>query len=337
MKPTLIPQRLVLVLLLANILGCTPKFYPAGSAVTAAQLVDNLYITRDGALLPLKIWQPPAQDEINAVIIALHGFNEYSHFFAQAGNYFSLNNTISYAYDQRGFGGSSHRGLWAGTKTYSADLNNFIELIKLKHGGVPVYVLGVSMGGAIVITAMVEANHQAVDGIILCAPAVWARQTMPWYQNMLLSTVSHTTPWMTLTGESVGIMPSDNIEVLKELSRDPLVIKETRVETIYGLVNLMDQAYNSAESLSVNTILLYGEKDEVIPKQATYQFLNNLNKATPNQYTIAIYEQGYHLLLRDLQAATVWQDIVSWMHSYSSPLNSGADTKAKQIFEHAKE
>lgn len=323
---------LTLVLSLVNIVACVPRIYPAGPVIANGQLLKDVFITPDGSHLPLKKWSPH-QAQIKAVIIALHGFNEYSNFFQQAGHYFSQQQIISYAYDQRGFGGSSHRGLWAGVDTYIADLNDFIKLIKIKHSDVPIYLLGVSMGGAIVISTMAEAHHETVDGIILSAPAVWARETMPWYQNMLLSTLSHTTPWATLTGESVAIMPSDNIEVLRALAKDPLVIKETRIEAIYGLVNLMDRAYNSAESLSANVLLLYGEKDEVIPKQATYQFLNKLNKAAANHYTIAIYENGYHLLLRDLQAAIVWQDIGFWLNSSSSQLPSSADIRAEQILD----
>jgi hypothetical protein len=58
----------------------------------------------------------------------------------------------------------------------------------------------------------------------LAAPALWARDFMPWYQRWLLGILSHTVPWLTLTGESVGVMASDNIEMLRALGRDPLVI-----------------------------------------------------------------------------------------------------------------
>ncbi len=49
------------------------------------------------------------------------------------------------------------------------------------------------------------------------------------------------------------------------MGRDPLVIKATRVESIYGLANLMDEAFESATRLSGNTLMLYGEKDEDHP------------------------------------------------------------------------
>ena len=51
---------------------------------------------------------------------------------------------------------------------------------------------------------------------------------------------------MTLTGSGLHILPSDNIPMLREFSRDPLVIKETRVDTIKGLVLLMSEALEAA-------------------------------------------------------------------------------------------
>ncbi len=83
-----------LVLLLANIQACAPMIHPAGSIVSSGQLLDNLFITSDGTHLPLKTWST-SQPEIKAVIIAVHGFNDYSNFFQQAGIYFSQHQTIS--------------------------------------------------------------------------------------------------------------------------------------------------------------------------------------------------------------------------------------------------
>lgn len=321
--------QLFFVLLLMGLVGCTPNIHPAGNVVSSCQIENNLFVTSDGAELPLKTWHPP-QQEIKSIIIAVHGFNDYSHFFQQPANYFRQHNILSYAYDQRGFGGSPNRGLWAGVETYIADLACFIQLIKYKHPKTPVYLLGESMGGAIIITTM--ANTQlAVDGIILSAPAVWARQTMPWYQTALLWTLSHTVPWMTLTGESLEIQASDNIEMLRTMGRDPLIIKETRVESIYGMVNLMDQALAGADLISGNTLLLYGEKDEIIPREPTFQFLHDLIENRVEYPVIAFYKNGYHMLLRDLQAPIVWKDIDVWMHSLANSLPSGADIRAKKL------
>ncbi|MDD2660636.1 MAG: lysophospholipase [Methylococcales bacterium] len=306
-----------------------PMTYPPGAKNTTAQLGGNIFVTEDGTNLPFRHWLPETAP--HAIIIALHGFNDYSHFFQQPGEYFSKLGIASFAYDQRGFGAAPKRGLWAGGEAYTHDLHTLVQLVKQRYPDLPVYLLGESMGGAIIITAMSQTNMPGVDGIILVAPALWARSTMPWYQTSLLWTLAHSMPWLTLTGKGVKVMPSDNIEMLRALGRDPWVIKATRVETVYGLTNLMDEAFNSAPLLHANTLMLYGEKDEIIPKKPTYAFLQKFLATDTTDKTVAFYQQGYHMLLRDLQAPTAWKDIAEWINNKPEKLPSGADNRAKEV------
>ncbi len=322
-------SRLLLALLLLMQAACMPMTYPPGTKTSNAQLSEQAYLTEDGASLPLRQWLP--KNEPHAVIIALHGFNDYSHFFDLPGAYFSQHGIACFAYDQRGFGAAPQRGLWAGNEAYVKDLQDLVRLVKQRYPAYPLYLLGESMGGAIVITAMRQADMPEVSGIILAAPALWARSTMPWYQTGLLWTLAHSMPWLTLTGRGVHVMASDNIDMLRAMGRDPLVIKATRIETVYGLTDLMDAAFESATSLRVNTLMLYGEKDEIIPKEPTYAFLQRFLATYEVEKTVAIYRNGYHMLLRDLQAPTTWQDIDAWINNTPEQLPSGADVWAKQL------
>jgi alpha-beta hydrolase superfamily lysophospholipase len=322
----------LIVFLLMILSGCMPMIHPSGAKSSAAQLRGNIFLAEDGASLPLRHWLP--KTEPRAVIIALHGFNDYSRFFDRPGEYLSQQGIACFAYDQRGFGMAPKRGLWAGIDAYTQDLQALVRLIKQRYPKSPVYLLGESMGGAIVITAASRINMPEVDGVILVAPALWARSTMPWYQTGLLWTLAHTMPWLTLTGEGVHVVPSDNIEMLRALGRDPWVIKATRVETVYGLADLMDAAFSSAASLHRNTLMLYGEKDEIIPKEPTYAFLQQFLRTDATKKTVAIYPHGYHMLLRDLQAPTAWNDIAAWINAGSGELPSGADNRARQLLKH---
>ena len=66
------------------------------------------------------------------------------------------------------------------------------------------------------------------------------------------------------------ITASDNITMLRELGKDPLVIKETRIDVLYGLSNLMDEAYKKAELLKIKSLVLYGEKEKEENKLMTW-------------------------------------------------------------------
>ncbi len=322
-------KSIISLLLLITLSGCMPTIHPLGVKNQSASLSDTTFFTEDGVSLPLRHWLP--KTDVKAVLIALHGFNDYSHFFAAPAEYFSGLGIACFAYDQRGFGAAPNRGLWAGNATYTDDLQGLVRLLKQRYPKRPIYLLGESMGGAVIMTAMTQATMPAVDGIILSAPALWARDTMPWYQTSLLWTAAHSMPWLTLTGEGVKVTPSDNIDMLRALGRDPLVIKGTRVEAIYGLTDLMDAAFNNARLLHKNTLILYGEKDDIIPKEPTYTFLTTLLAADSANKTVAIYPHGYHLLLRDLEAPTTWKDIAAWIHHSTDKLPSGADERAKVV------
>lgn len=312
-------------------IACMPAVHPPGEAVRVPELTGSGFLTRDNVRLPVRSWVPDT-GTVRAVIIAVHGFNDYSNFFSDAGTHLCSEGIASYAFDQRGFGAAPHPGFWPGIQAYVTDLAEFTMEVKSRHPGVPVYLLGESMGGAVVIVAQQSPVMPRIDGVILSAPAVWGRATMPWYQQVVLWLTAHTVPWMTLTGEGLGVRPSDNIEMLRALNRDPLVIKETRVESIYGLVDLMDDASEKSASLSQRTLFLYGEKDEVIPKSPVYKILRDLLVGrSRSQVTVALYENGYHMLLRDLQASIPWNDIAAWIQAPDQSLPSGADIHGREI------
>ncbi|HFD13043.1 MAG TPA: alpha/beta hydrolase [Crenotrichaceae bacterium] len=310
---------MVSVMLLVS--ACSPVTYKPGPSVQQPLLSETIYHTADGAELQLHQWMPDIDP--TAVIIALHGFNDYGHFFNDAGEFLAKQGIVSYAYDQRGFGGSDRPGLWAGVDAYLNDLRTFVQLTQEKHPGLPVYLLGESMGGAVVVAAASKTDFPEVAGLILSAPAVWGRSEMPWYQRWLLAITAHTVPQMHVTGSGLHITPSDNIEMLRALWEDPLIIKETRVDAVYGLANLMDEALQSSAKLSVPVILLYGERDEIIPSNAVTKMLESIQ--SKEIVTVALYEKGYHMLLRDLEAKTVWTDIAGWIFHPEQPLPSWVD------------
>ncbi len=171
------------------------------------------------------------------------------------------------------------------------------------------------------------------DGAVLVAPAVWGRELMHPIQNGLLWVLAHLIPRARLTGQGLNIEPSDNIEMLKKLGRDPLVIKTARVETLWGLVNLMDAALAAAPRIGrpgPKLLIMYGLNDQVVPNRSSLAMLQRMKEGAAR---VALYRQGYHMLLRDLKAEAAWEDIAAWIEDAAAPLPSGADKAAAEILE----
>jgi len=308
--------------------ACAPRIEAPGPAIAEPALSAEAVTAADGAVLPRRAWRPDGPPR--AVVLALHGFNDHSNAFAGVGAFLAGRGVAVHAYDQRGFGATATRGLWPGIPALAADLKAAAALLRRSHPGIPLYLLGESMGGAVAMVAMTGPEPPAVDGVVLAAPAVWGRQTMPWYQRAALFVASHTVPWLKVSGRGLGLKPSDNLDMLRALAGDPLVIKKTRVDAVHGLVDLMDAALAAAPRLAGPTLVLVGEKDEIIPGTPTFAMLRDLPPDPGGDRRVALYEKGYHMLLRDLQAETVWRDIAAWMDDPLAPLPSSADAHARQ-------
>ncbi|MFQ5644369.1 MAG: alpha/beta fold hydrolase [Thiogranum sp.] len=304
------PGRLVPLLTGAVILLCAcagPYVQPEGATGTTPALYDRYALMDDGYRLPLTRWIPEGGCRVQ--VLALHGLNDYRNAFASTGDFLSAQGVTVLAYDQRGFGESDGFGLWHGSERMIRDLRIMVTLLNTAHPDCPLFVLGESMGGAVTLAAL-DAIAPDIEGVILVAPAVWSRDSMPLYQRLALWLAVHTMPARQLTGKGLDITPSDNIEMLRALGRDPHVIKATRVDVLYGISNLMDQAASAAPGQAGNTLLLYGMHDEIIPRPPTCRLLTKPGAA---HWNIILYENGYHMLTRDLQAESVLRDIAGWL------------------------
>lgn len=314
------PDWLSKVLFGAMSLCACVSFPDAPEPIAPPVLAGNVVQTIDGSLLGVRSWQA---ENPRAIIIAVHGMNDYGRAFEQAGQWWSQNASITtYAFDQRGFGRSPEFGRWAGAATMSSDLVAVISAIKRQHADAPIFVLGHSMGAAVVMRTAREAALE-IDGLILAAPGVWGGRALPLPLRASANFAAMIAPGKTLTGERAGKQATDNIEILREMFADPLVIKETRIDSILGVIRVMGDAYNNADDVSGNILFLIGEKDEIIPSKAMDKTAARLN----GDKTIRRYPDGWHLLFRDLQAETVWRDVAEWI---DSRIAGGPDTANRE-------
>ncbi|MCC6920647.1 MAG: lysophospholipase [Alphaproteobacteria bacterium] len=306
--------------------GCTPTVVARGPDIAPAVLdvsrEPESFTTRDGLKLGVSTWRAANP---RAVIVAFHGMNDYAGFIREPAAYWQGEGISTYALDQRGFGRSPNRGLWAGDDAMTGDARDFIARVRAENPGKPLYLLGESMGGAVVMATLARPDAPHADGVILVAPAVWGWSTMNFWYRSALWVVAHTLPWKRVTGSGLSIQPSDNIEALRDLGRDPLVIKPTRTDAVYGLVGLMDEAILNASRVKAPVLLLYGQNDQIVPRWPIQKLVEAMNPAP----RIVLYPRGYHLLMRDLGRQLVWDDVLAFL--------DGAGGKAPSGYEFARQ
>ncbi len=302
------PMGAIVILALALTMStCAPRLQDAGTAVRTPELVEREIVLADGARLPLRRWLP--ESGVNAVVVAVHGFTDYSAAFDRPASRFVEDAVAVYAYDQRGFGGAPHPGLWPGTERLIDDLRQVAMLVHREHPRAPLVLLGESMGAAVVAVAMARQRIEGVSGIVLVAPAVWGASTLDSILSGLLYVSAHTVPWLELSAALVRRHASDNRDMLAALDRDPLVLQTVRVDVLHGLVTLMEDALAVAPALTVPTLVLYGKHERIVPEHAREAFLKRLNAA----HSVRTYPADHHTLLRDLSADVVIEDVARWI------------------------
>ena len=306
-------RRVTVLIIGLALSACAVTKAPMGDQSMTPRLEGDIFRTRDGLQLPLRRWD--AEGSPRAIIVALHGMSDYSNSFDGPAMQWAASGITTLAFDQRGFGSAPNPGLWAGGDAMRADLFDFVAAARARYPGIPVFALGESMGGAVLLSALATPEVPHLAGAILVAPAVWARRDMPLSYRVALFLTAHLVPGLILSNNTAGrvvtIVPSDNTAMLRALGRDPLFQKETRVDALYGLVNLMDEARAAPQKITdaPPILLLSGIKDQIIPQDATQAVIADLG----GRATVRRYEQGYHMLLRDLEGPTVNKDVADWV------------------------
>ena len=213
--------------------------------------------------------------------------------------------------------------MWAPVDLVVEDVRTAVALVREAHPEAKVAIAGVSMGGAVAIAAMASDRPPAADAVLLFAPAVWgwSNQPLP-YRTSLWITAHTARGWVVKPPEWLvkNVQPSDNLDELRRMGRDPLMIWGARSDTLYGLVGLMEKAWSSLGKVQVPVAYFYGANDHIIPKEPTMEAARRLKPDDRSAY----YANGWHLLLVDKQAEVVWRDAAAFLKDPLADLPSGA-------------
>jgi len=319
-------RALALSMMLLGLAACAtphvqpPLTPPAGFA--GPRIEPGAFLVDDGARLPYLRWGP---EEPEMIVIGLHGMNDHAAAFRLAGPWWAERGIATYAYDQRGFGASPGRGVWAGEARMAEDLRTVVALVRARYPNARIAVAGESMGGAVAISAFASDRPPVADQLILLAPAVWgwSSQSLPnraslWAAARLMGSRSITPPdWAVRR-----IRATDNLIELVANGNDPGFIRSTRFDALSGLVDLMESATLKLGQVRAPTLLLYGAMDQIIEQGPMRRAL--IRAGDPPNLRTGWYPDGWHLLNRDWQAEVMFRDVEALLRDPDAALQSGA-------------
>ena len=282
------------------------------SAVDATLHPEGSFVTSDGLNLYYQCWVP-ANRRARAVLINLHGLGDHSGLYPTLATYFPPRGVALYAFDMRGNGRSpGQRAYVQSWYEYLDDLHAFLLRVREWEGDLPVFVLGNSLGGLVVLEYALD-HPGELSGVIAAAPP--------------LGKLGVPRPLMALGRVMSRIWPRFSLEVgmdLSGLARDPKVIESVVADPLFhrrGTARLSTEVTAAiarvqarAAELTIPLLLLHGSADRMVPPDGTRAFFS---RVALEDREFREYQGAYHGLFADLNHEAVLLDVERWIGAHT--------------------
>jgi alpha-beta hydrolase superfamily lysophospholipase len=270
--------------------------------------LEGTFVGTGNMALYYQAWLPLEQ-RTRGVLVNLHGLGDHSGLYPRVAEYFPQQGFATYAYDMRGNGRSpGQRAYLNGWHEFRGDLDAFLTLVREAEPDLPLFVLGHSLGGLVVLDYALE-HPEKIAGVIAAAPPL-GKVGVPPLLMMLGRVMSRIWPRFSL---EVGMD-------LSGLARDPAIIEAVLADPLFhrrGTARLSTEVttaiarvQSGAARLSTPLLLLHGSDDRMVPPDGTREFFA---KVRSQDRTFREYPGGYHGLFADLGSEQVLEDVRRWI------------------------
>ena len=240
-----------------------------------------------------------------ASVLIVHGLGEHSGRYEHVGDQFASAGLDTYAYDQRGNGGSGgrrgHVDRWA---QYHDDLAARLGDVRAASAGRPVVLYGHSMGGLIVLGYLLTERPKP-DLAVLASPGL--DSTLASWKKALAPALGRLTPTLAISNGIDGSTLSRDPSVAAKAAVDPL--SATSSTARFGAEALREQARVNRDyaGLTLPTLVLHGEEDGLVPPAAS-EILGSLPNVERRTYPGLRHE-----LHNEPEGPRILDEVVAWI------------------------
>ena len=263
----------------------------------------------EGVKIFTREWQPAG--EARGVVVISHGLNAHSGLYEWAAQQFTSHGLATYALDHRGRGRSEGERFFVKKfADWTRDLATFIDIVKTREVGLPVFLLGHSAGGVIACGYALE--HQGEIAGLICEDFAY-QVPAPEVALAIVKGVSYLAPHvpvLKLKNEDFSRDP----EVVSALNADPLIANESQPsETVAELVRLDQLLKKNFQQITLPLLILHGTADKVTKPSGSKHFHE---RSASSDKTLKLYDGHYHDLLNDVGKEQVLADIQGWIDAH---------------------
>ena len=256
-------------------------------------------------------WLPAR--EARGIIVLSHGLGEHGgRYYGLAERLVASTGNAVYALDHRGHGRSEGPRANIGRFDYLvSDLGMFIGRAQREHPGVPVVLIGHSMGGTVALACALKYRN-ILRGLVLSAPALAPGEAVSPVKRAMVRALSRFRPDSGVTTLKTSAISRDP-EVVRAYEQDPLVHHgPIPARTAAELLDAMSSLSERVHELRVPVLVQHGLSDALVPAAAVHPQYQRLGNAKTR--TLHLYEGLYHEVYNEPERDRVIADLEGWLN-----------------------
>ncbi|OQY19260.1 MAG: alpha/beta hydrolase [Chloroflexi bacterium] len=251
-------------------------------------------------------WRP--EGEPKAILAIVHGLGEHSGRYGNVVDWFAPQGYAVYACDLRGFGRSpGPRGYINEWAEFREDVKAFLAFVREQEPGRPLFLLGHSMGGLIVLEYALH-HPEGLAAVIASGPALAV--DIPPILMLLSKVLSGILPRFTLdTGLDAKAISRDPA-VVEAYLNDPLVHSKATPRFGVEFPQAIEWTQAHAAEMRIPCLIVHGGDDQLVPPEGSRIFYENM---TFDDKERQVYEGYYHEVFNDVGKERVLADVEHWV------------------------
>lgn len=270
---------------------------------------EGRFAGQGGLELFRQSWRPAATPR--AVVVNLHGLGDHSSLYPTLVDHMVAREMVVQTFDLRGNGRSAGaRGHVDDWRSYRHDLATFLELVARDDPGRPLFLLGNSLGGLIVLDYAL--STPAGLGGVIAVSAPLSRLNVPAPLMALGRIMSKLWPAFSLeTGLDLSGLAHDR-SVAEAIVSDPLFHRRGSARLSTEVTAAIARVRAGAGALALPVLLLHGAEDRMVSPEGSRAYAAEV--ASPDKQLIE-YPDGYHALFADYGHERVLADVSGWIEA----------------------
>ncbi len=265
-----------------------------------------------GARLYRQAWVPDG--EVRGVVVLAHGLSEHSGRYRHVAARLMGAGFAVEALDHRGHGRSEGPRAFVEIDAVVTDLDSLVDAAAAANAGLPLFLLGHSMGG-LVATEYAIRYQRKLSGLILSAPLAALEAASP-LTRMVARVISGVAPKLGLVEVDAALVSRDP-EVVHAYDADPLVYRRRLpARTVSQLASAVVSLPERAVVITLPVLIMYGSGDHLVPPAGSIMLDSVISS---EDKTLKIYDGLFHEIFNEREQAQVLDDLCAWLSAHVEP------------------